>query len=101
MIRVACKGTTASLKLIAKATTVSFVEIQKRRACGAARKKSVRTMFAKIVSTKDRSNVELTIFWSSKPLIARVSSVIVMKVKAANIQAWFARENQIVILVFA
>ena len=58
--------------------------------------KGVRTMFAKIVSTKDRSNVELTIFWSSEPVIARVSTV-----TAPNIHAWFARENQIVILVFA
>ena len=54
------------------------MEIQKRRACGAARKKGVRTMFAKIVSTKDRLNVELTIFWSSEPMIALVISVIVM-----------------------
>ena len=67
------------------------MEIQKRRACGAARKKGVRTMFAKIVSTKDRSNVKLTIFWSSEPIVALVISVIVMKVKATNIQAWLAR----------
>ena len=75
------------------------MEIQRRRACGAARKKSVRTMFAKIVSTKNRSNVDLTIFWSSEPIIASVSSV-TAEIRTA-IHAWFARENQIVILVFA
>ncbi len=56
-------------------------------------------MFAKIVSTKNRSNVEVTIFWSSEPIIARVSSV-TTDVRTA-IHAWFAQENQIVISVFA
>ena len=75
--------------------------IQRSRACGAARKKGVRTMFAKIVSTKDRSNVEVTIFWSSKLIIARVSTVTATIRTALIIHAWCAREKKIVILVFA
>ena len=77
------------------------MEIQRRRACGAARKKGVRTMFAKIVSTKDRSNVKVTIFWSSKPIIARVITVTATVRPALVIHAWYAREKKIVILVFA
>ena len=70
--------------------------IQKGRACGAANKVGVRPIFVKIVSTKNRSNVEITTSWCSNLILVCASSV-----TARIIHAWCAREGKTATLVFA